>query len=1379
MDVWNGIRMRKFVCLVNIDLICTINVNLMPIKLFLLTALLFQFPFIATAASECLEMRHLDTTTSLSNTRINSICKDSSGFLWIGTSSGLCRYDGYAVQMYRESHPEDTSVLGNFVEEIQEDGERRLWILAEGDYRLYSPDTEEVVEDITPYLRERGITGDVANVLAASDGVVWIAVAGGMLYALPPGEGKAVAVEGAMTGGDVTDMVESGPEIICVTGDGSLVFVDAMRRRVTHTERGVSPYGLHGSDTRYAAYADNDHRVWLFCNDIINAYDVAGKRWLSDRMPPKSMVGVVKNIFQDHEGHLWIARDHKGIARIVDTPEGFRVVESEGLGELRENSTVTCLTEDSDGTLWIGTFKQGLYSFNDAVTKFRMESIPDVNCMVLADSGHMWVGTDASGIWLWDFRSGEKTRIPDSSEGDTPAAVTCMATAPDGTLYVGSFSKGLRKYKGGRFSRVHTGTGLDEAFPWSLTFDTSGNLWVGTLGSGLYEIDGATGSTRQFRESGGGLSSDYVMSGIQSRNGKMYFGTSYGISEYDPASGKLSRYLDDGWTAIPSRRNITQIYEDSRGLMWVATQGGLKVIDRKCGKVHDIVLRDGRTHFCVLGVVEDNGGAMWVAEGANLIHLKVSYNDRDGAFSVEPRVYDSNDGVQGCELNQRSFARLPDGEIAVGGLYGINRIYPYDIKFNTSHPKVMFTDLLMGNHRVRVGEEIDGRVVLDRGLNQGARLEFNHNPEEFTVYFASDNYALPGNAVFRYKLEGFNDEWLSCPRGVNHITYTNLSPGTYRLLVKAVNSDGFESEEAAELAIHVNSPLWATPWAYALYLAIAVVSVYLIVRFVRGRERKVFEQKRKDDAIRKQEELNQMKFKFFTNVSHDLRTPLTLIVSPLEAMLKEARDEKETRRLTLMRNNAMRLLALVNQLLDFRKTEMAGLQLNASEGDVVAFARGVCSSFLTLSERKGINLTFYSDRERIELSFDSDKMEKILMNLLGNAFKFTPPGGRVDVALECVGEGGETLRIKVADNGPGISDKDKPHIFERFYQVDDNGNAHPGMGSGIGLSMVSEYVRLHEGSVRVADNVEGGSVFIVEIPVRHVAVHAVNKEPDVAQEGAGAATECDGNASGRTPEDNDGARPLALVVDDNPDISELVSDGVGDEFEVVTASDGEEAMVRIAERKPSIVIADLMMPKMDGIELCRRLKSEKETAGIPVIILTAKHDLGAKVEGLTLGADDYMTKPFNLDVLRLRMRKLVQLTSKGATRGLIEPEPEKIEITPLDEKFIEKAVNYVSENLDRSELSVEEMSESLGMSRVRLYKKIKQITGKTPIEFIRVIRLKRAAQLLRESQMNVSEIAYQTGFNSPKVFSKYFREEFGVLPSVYQGREGKETSYTI
>lgn len=559
-------------------------------------------------------------------------------------------------------------------------------------------------------------------------------------------------------------------------------------------------------------------------------------------------------------------------------------------------------------------------------------------------------------------------------------------------------------------------------------------------------------------------------------------------------------------------------------------------------------------------------------------------------------------------------------------------------------------------------------------------------------------------------------------------------------------------------------------WAYLLYFMIGVGLLFLARFRLLKREREKFKLHQIELEVAKNEEVNNMKFRFFTNISHELRTPLTLIIAPLEQMLKEeSNDESRKMRLQLMYRNAHRLLVLVNQLLDFRKGEMSSHHLSLSEGDIITYIQGVCDSFLLMADKKQIHFSFFSSVDHFTMAFDADKVGKIVMNLLANAFKFTPEGGRVTVMVEHIQEDIDVIEIKVADTGVGISDADKEHIFDRFYQTENKENVDATSGTGIGLSLVHDFVALHGGDVTVFDNIGKGAVFVVHIPVKHVDVqyHPANSMPvpDLLPE-----------AAGQSNEETDKSKfPLLLIVDDNDDFRLFMEYSLGLQYRVKLASNGKEAwdILQNSEEMPDLVVSDIMMPEMDGNELCRLIKEDKRTAHIPVILLSAKQNTESKVEGLTMGADDYVTKPFNMTILVLRIRKLIELSRYNVSKGTIDPAPSDIVITSLDEKLIEKAIKYVEDNISRSDLSVEELSRELGMSRVHLYKKMLQITGKTPIEFIRVIRLKRAAQLLRDSQLHVSEIAFQVGFNNPKYFSRYFKEEFGVLPSAYQEKEDK------
>ena len=767
----------------------------------------------------------------------------------------------------------------------------------------------------------------------------------------------------------------------------------------------------------------------------------------------------------------------------------------------------------------------------------------------------------------------------------------------------------------------------------------------------------------------------------------------------------------------------------------------------------------------IAAITEDQERNMWVSTSRKVIRVTVA-SDGKGSYLFDSRAYNSEDGLQNCDFNQRSIKTLHNGIIAIGGLYGVNIFAPDHIRYNKMLPNVMFTGLSLFDEAVKVGQSYGGRVLIEKELNDVENVEFDYKQNIFSVSFASDNYNLPEKTQYMYKLEGFNNDWLTLPVGVHNVTFTNLAPGKYVLRVKAINSDGYVGIKEATLGIVVNPPFWMSWWAYLLYAAGLVVVLFLARYRMLKREREKFHLQQIENEVAKNEEINNMKFRFFTNVSHELRTPLTLIISPLEGMLKETTDELQSTRLQLMYRNAQRLLHLVNQLLDFRKGEMSTHQLSLSEGDIISYVHSVCNSFLLMADKKHIQFSFFSGIDTFSMAFDADKVGKIVMNLLSNAFKFTPEGGRVTVMIEHVAGTPDMLEIKIADTGIGISDVDKEHIFERFYQADHKG-VEETTGNGIGLSLVRDFVTLHEGEVKVFDNIGTGSVFVIQFPVKHVETQ-VQLPPET---GISIGEEEDKEIKEETERKD---FPLLLIVDDNEDFRIFMRYSLELQYRVKLAVNGNEAWEMMQEELPDLVISDVMMPQMDGNELCRLIKQDKRTAHIPVILLTARQNTEAKLEGLQTGADDYVTKPFNMTILVLRIRKLIELSRyHRVTQGMIDPAPSEIVITSLDEKLIEKAIKYVEDNMSRTELSVEELSRELGMSRVHLYKKLLQITGKTPIEFIRVIRLKRAAQLLRESQLHVSEVAFEVGFNNPKYFSRYFKDEFGVLPSVYQEKEGK------
>ena len=1329
--------------------------------------------------------KHLEVKDGLSNNQVTVILRDSEGFMWFGTASGLNRYDGYEIKVYRNREGDPNTLPDNYISGVQEDRGGRLWVRTGSGYSVYHPDTDRFDNDLEGWLWKAGISGSLSRIYIDREKTYWIYVAGKGLYRYRGGEEGAVIVPvpaGRPGEAEIMKMAEYAGGILLVYGDGLLTCVDKQSLNVRWTTDGITQDVGGGLSNDYDLFADREGRIWIYgvMGTWVYRPDDNQWRWRSLR---EVSGDVVRAVAQDKYGRIWVGYDQNGI-RILENGETCQVlVNNPDDPRSLPNNTVTALYEDGEGTLWVGLYKKGLSYYNESIFKFGMYDVGDVNCVEEGNDGTVWLGMNGTGLMHWNMQTGERRMFTRGQGGQSISGdvVVCLLRDGKGRLWAGTYWGGLNCYDGNRFVRYRHEAGKANTLAvdnvWSLVEDCDGNIWIGTLGGGLQCLQPETGAFTTYNTANSGLLSDYVISLCKGSDGRLLIGTSYGMSVMDMATRQITDFEAKGsGEKSYARLNIIQVYEDSRGYLWVATREGLKVYDDRSGRSYNVPLNSDSSEPFVLGIVEDGNQGIWVTVGGKLINVVTARLADSGELAFHCRAYDDKDGLQSSDFNQRSMKRLSTGEILVGGLYGVNSFRPDNIKYNLAVPKVMFCGLRLFNEEIHVGQKYGNRVVLEKTLDSTDELVLDDEQNVFTVSFASDNYVLPEKTSYAYKLDGFDEDWLTGLPQMRQVTYTNLAPGTYLLRVKAVNSDGYAGTEEAHLKIIIRPPFWMTPWAYACYAVLVAGCLFWVFLLVKRRERNKWRMRQIEEDAKRAEELNQMKFRFFTNVSHELRTPLTLILSPLEGMIKETTDEKIAGRLKMMHRNALRLLNLVNQLLDFRKNEMAGLHLNLSEGDIVPYVHNICNSFLMLSDKKDVRLTFFSAVDSLGMSFDEDKVGKIVMNLLSNAFKFTPGGGKVDVSLEVLEGTPEMLEIKIADTGIGVKDEDKPHIFERFYQAQEEGTNVRG-GSGIGLSLVREYVALHGGTVQVFDNAGGGAVFVVDIPVTHSAGHV--SVPARAEEvpgtvpGAVALPEQMGQPAEDGTPGKDPGKPLVLVVDDSEDFVSFMTDSLSLYFTVKSAPNGQEALKLVSELRPALIVCDLMMPVMDGNELCRRLKADKKTADIPFILLTAKQSVENKVEGLTIGADDYVTKPFNMEVLLLRMRKLIDLSNRNKSRGRIEPEPSEIVITSLDEKLIDDAIKYVEKNIARSDLSVEELSHELGMSRAHLYKKLLQITGKTPIEFIRVIRLKRAAQLLRESQQNVSEIAYQLGFNNPKYFSKYFKDEFGVLPSVYQEREGK------
>ena len=1300
--------------------------------------------------------RHLEVTDGLSNNSVYAILKDKDGFMWFGTGAGLNCYDGYTFKVYRHLNDDMHSLPDNYVKEITEAGEY-LWIRLEDRYVLFDKVKDSFVTDLKCFMQKLGSQGEPERVYVDSAGRTWISVAGEGLYRYSGGqESKFLSFSGLHLPDSGVNAIGQCPEgLLLLYDSGTFACIDPENMTLKWVNDDIAQSVPSCKSFLFSLFVDREDCVWIYSMIGLWVYDVSSGQWRDDLARPwQNQADFVHAVAQDDKGRIWIGKDYEGID-VLDKRTGqiFAVRHDDDNPRSLSHNTVYCLYPDRDGLMWVGTYKKGISRYGESMFKFDMYELGDITDVEQADAERLWLGTNDSGLLLWNIKT---AKVEQHYALDSYPVVSLLKTN-DGCLWVGTFNGGLYRMKDGNISRFTAEKdGLAGNNVWALKEDGQGRVWIGYLDNGLQYFSPEDNAFHTCEKM-----SDYITSLCMYGDDCLVIST-YGIAILDLRTMKVDYVEDD----TLDRNGINQVYCDSRGLIWIATRGGLKMYDPKRHDIKDLSGITDTQGEVIYGLTEDHNRNMWVSSTRQMIHLKVSEKE-DGTYVLEPRLYNDKDGLQNCEFNQRAMRTLDNGMVVAGGFYGLNIFSPDEIYYNRTSPEVMFSAFYLYNEEIKVGEKYGNRVILPKSLNDIRRVELEHGENIFSIVLSSDNFILPEKTRFVYRLNGLNDEWLALSAGVNRLTFTNLSAGKYILDVKAINNDGYESRETARLEIVVHPPLWLSWWACLCYFLIVVCVLLLARRHIMRREREKFHIQQVEQEAARKDEINQMKFRFFTNISHELRTPLTLIITPLEGLLRETEDGARRSVLELMYRNAWRLLVLVNQLLDFRKGEMSDHQLCLSEGDIVSYVREVCNSFLLMADKKRIQFSFFSGVKSFSMAFDADKVGKVMMNLLSNAFKYTPEGGRVTVILEHVEGDNDLLEIKVSDTGIGIPDAEKEHVFERFYQVE-----HKGMdeatGSGIGLSLVRDFVQLHEGTVELFDNIGTGTVFVIHLPVKHVDKLSEIQEPPAVP------IEVMDSQEKLVEQTDRNSFPLLLVVDDNEDFRAFMRHSLELQYRVRLASCGEEAWKIIQDERPDLVISDVMMQGMDGNELCRLIKSDKRTAHIPVILLTARHTVESKVKGLKTGADDYVTKPFNMIVLVLRIRKLIELSRyRQAANTTIDPTPSEIVITSLDEKLIERAIKYVEDNISRSDLSVEKLSRELGMSRVHLYKKLLQITGKTPIEFIRVIRLKRAAQLLRESQLHVSEVAYEVGFNNPKYFSRYFKEEFGVLPSVYQEKEGK------
>jgi signal transduction histidine kinase/ligand-binding sensor domain-containing protein/DNA-binding response OmpR family regulator len=1310
----------------------------------------------------------ISTSNGLSNGQINDVYKDSRGFVWFSTSCGLNRYDGFRMKVFQSHQDDPTSLRDNFIYSVQEDYTGKLWISSGEGYSIYDPQTESFDRNMDKWMKEHGMDGIPTRVKIDRQQTLWIYTGKG-IYMFHEGKRPFFFSHGKqMPKGWITYMDAAKGGLVVIYDDGTLAFLDGRTHRMSWSNRYI-PLSGGGSRQEYSVHADSKGNFWIHTYLHSYVYNSGTRKWSNDIKSfaeSNGIKGIASNILlhdvaEDNNGRIWLATDHLGLIMLdlkQHTSHTYTYDPKERLS-IHDN-TIQSLYFDTDGILWVGTYRNGAAYYDKSTYNIDNLKVGDVNAISVDNNGNYWIGTNDAGIVVYNPITKHQTSYTTSNSALKSNVIVSLLSDEDGSMWIGTYGGGLSHFKNGKFTSYQkSNSGIANDNIWSMLLDKDKDyLWIGTLGSGLQKINKYTGKSITFNSQNSKLASDYVSSLCFDRRGNLVIGHSMDISIMNVKNYRIRNIRGTAKGNKFSSTSVTQIFVDSRGLIWNGTTAGMNVYDPATDWMTLLNMGNNNSNSMVCSVTEDTKGYIWIALGSNTIEcVKVSKTNNKWFFDV--RKFTSMDGVQTRQYNQRSIFVTRSNDILIGGEDGISIIGNKSQQPDSKRPKVIFAGLSVLGQSIEVGKKYENHIILHQSLEDSRAIELTSGESMFTVQLASSNITRPDKIRFLYRLEGANGGWIMA--NSPDLTFYNLSSGTYTLQVKAVDINGFESSDVNEMEIVITPPFWRSTSAYFIYLLLVIALLWYLYRNQMRRQESRFEMMRLKNETEKEHELEEMKLRFFTNISHELRTPLTLILSPIETMIKEETDKRKEQILTMVKRNAERLLSLVNQLLEFRRSEMGKLKLNLLDGDIVDYIHNVCKSFTTLNERK-INLTFYSNVPSLRIAFDDDKISKIMYNLLSNAFKFTPAGGRVDVDINKVSD--TEIIIKVADTGCGIPDNAKPHIFERFYQADNQRNSPLG-GSGVGLSLVKDLVDLHSGTISVDDNPGGGTVFIIHLPIRkeeNVFEKHEHKEEDSTIESPSTDVKSEKDYT-------------VMIVDDSSDFVEFMTSVLGEQYNVMAALNGKEALNKIEHQRPNLILSDVMMPEMDGNELCRAIKRNPETEDIPFVMLTARMAEEQKIIGMENGADDYITKPFNIDMLNMRIANLIKwsTTKKSSSSGKIEPHIKEIKITSLDKQFIETATKYVEDNLDNSDISVEDMSEKLNMSRVYLYKRMLSLTGFTPSEFIRNIRLRHAEQLLRKSQLNVSEISYKVGFSTPRAFAKYFKEMYGVIPSAYKAEKGE------
>jgi len=1328
--------------------------------------------------------------------------------MWFGTASGLNRYDGYTFKVFKHDGNNKNSVSDDFIYRIFEGPDKKLWILTRSGYCFYDPETEQFNGDMRPLLQSLKLPAypHVSKILRSGSTDFWFLFPDSGIYRYNAisrqtkhyfHSNRSTPLLYSSSIADIT--TDAKGNVWIVYTNGIVEMFDIKLNKISyHTDAFNKATNYKSGD--YSLMVDRDNDLWLYAfykESGIFYYrpSTGGVRHIDkESAGAKLNAKVITSIVEADDGLIWITADHGGI-NVLDKKD-FKITyllnREDDPTSLRENSVF--LYKDIFGIMWAGTFKKGVSYYHKNIIRFPLYrhfasdpgslSFNDVYKFIEDKHGNLWIGTNGGGLIYFNRTTGRFTQYkhdPGNTNSLSNDIIVDLCVGYDQKLWIGTYFGGLDCFDGTKFihykhdDKVTTSIADDRV--WSVLEDSSHRLWIGTFAGGLEIFDRSKKIFyHPFKQSE--IRSPMITAMFEDKRGNIWTGGYFGVDVILKNGKGVTHYISNGGDANNLvDNNVNSINEDSRGLMWIATSGGLSVFNPKTNNFTSLTKKNGLPANSISKTLEDNKGTMWVSTSNGLSH--VTLTPKGNGFNFHFENFDETDGLQGREFNMNSALKTHSGELIFGGVDGFNIFDPESLEPNVNKPKLIFTDFQLFNKSVSANEAINGHVVLSKVISLTNNIVLNHSENIFSIEFAALDFFNPGKVKYQYMLEGFDKGWVNADNRIRKANYTNLDAGDYVFMVRASNTAGAWNPDYISVKIKVLPPFWKSTFAYVVY-TLLFLGILLLIRqrgiqkirrqFVAEKEKQeaklLIEQERQE--VKRMQDLDQLKTKFLTNVSHEFRTPISLIMAPVEKMLTRA-DQEQKQQLGMIGKNARRLLNMVNQLLDFRKMEVQELKLHSKPGDMVKFINEIYLSFTDIAEQKEINFIFDTSVDSLFTDFDHDKIERILFNLLSNAFKFTLPGGQVSLLLNVDNQTGDApLEIKVIDTGIGIPPEKQSKIFERFFQHDIP-ESMINQGSGIGLAITHEFVKMHGGELTVESEPDHGSCFTVKLPFVIYAGPETNVV--VAEEADMANRDGESHSEIKTviKQQRANKKPVVLLVEDNDDFRFYLKDNLKDVFFLIEASNGREGWQKALSQHPDIIVSDISMPEMTGIELCKKLKNDKRTSHIPVVLLTALTGDEEQIKGLEIGANDYMTKPFNFEILLSKIKNILTLrdTYKRTYKKQMDVQLQETPLQNEDEKLLRSIVEYIESNILNESLSVEELSRKMNMSRGSLYNKVLALTGKSPVEFIRSIRLKKAVYLLENSQMTISQICYEVGFNTPKYFTKLFKDEYKTLPSAY------------